>query len=417
MKAHITTALLLAVLALPHVAAAQGRQDDDPYQVYPAEPVGPEASDYGVSGDYDVSVDLDGGPGVSLSTFEGPLSAYGDWVPAGSLGRAWRPRVPAGWRPYYYGRWEWTTEGWLWVSDEPFGWATYHYGRWSWDRGLGWLWVPGFQWAPAWVSWRYSGDVVGWAPLAPGLSLYVTDFAFVDFWWTFVPTVRFCGVPVHGIAYAPGHARRWYDSTRPAPPRPGSRGSYRPAPGRPPPPAWGGPSPRFVEERLGRPLRPARIVPAATPGGARLRAGEIGVFRPEARSRAVLRGDPGRSPATRPSPGWDRGRDRYEQPGRSRAPGTFTPPGRGREEGPGWNRGRPQEPAPGLGPRAPQAPRFERQEQRGQVAPPPGRAAPAERAPSYQPLPRRPESPASPPPSRGRGEDRRDEGGRGDRRR
>ena len=59
--------------------------------------------------------------------------------------------MPAGWRPYYYGRWEWTTEGWLWVSDEPFGWATYHYGRWSFDGGLGWFWVPGYQWAPAWV--------------------------------------------------------------------------------------------------------------------------------------------------------------------------------------------------------------------------------------------------------------------------
>jgi hypothetical protein len=34
-------------------------------------------------------------------------------------------------------------------------------------RGIGWVWVPGSQWAPAWVSWRKSSDYVGWAPLPP----------------------------------------------------------------------------------------------------------------------------------------------------------------------------------------------------------------------------------------------------------
>jgi hypothetical protein len=53
------------------------------------------------------------------------------------------------------------------VSEEPFGWATYHYGRWTRLRGIGWVWVPGEEWAPAWVSWRKSNDYVGWAPLPP----------------------------------------------------------------------------------------------------------------------------------------------------------------------------------------------------------------------------------------------------------
>jgi hypothetical protein len=149
---------------------------------------------------------------------------------------------------------------------------------------MGWLWVPGYQWAPAWVSWRYGGDAVGWAPLAPGLSLYVTNFAFVDFWWTFVPSARFCGVPVWGAAFAPGHARRWFDATRPAPPRGGFRGDPL-RPGRPGLPGWGGPAPRLIEERMGRPLRPARIVTSPVPGGGRSRPGEIGVYRPEARPR------------------------------------------------------------------------------------------------------------------------------------
>jgi hypothetical protein len=29
------------------------------------------------------------------------------------------------------------------------------------------VWVPGYTWAPAWVSWRSNDDYVGWAPLPP----------------------------------------------------------------------------------------------------------------------------------------------------------------------------------------------------------------------------------------------------------
>ncbi len=34
-------------------------------------------------------------------------------------------------------------------------------------RDIGWVWVPGDEWAPAWVSWRKGNDYVGWAPLPP----------------------------------------------------------------------------------------------------------------------------------------------------------------------------------------------------------------------------------------------------------
>jgi len=34
-------------------------------------------------------------------------------------------------------------------------------------RSVGWVWVPGDEWAPAWVSWRKGNDFVGWAPLPP----------------------------------------------------------------------------------------------------------------------------------------------------------------------------------------------------------------------------------------------------------
>jgi hypothetical protein len=284
-----------AVLALVTVLSPVVGRANEWEEEYPDDwsDQGPPADDYSVSVDMGVS------GGVSIDTFQGPLAPYGDWVVVGSYGRVWRPHVDSGWRPYYYGRWEWTHEGWLWVSDEPFGWAAYHYGRWAYDPYQGWLWVPGSQWAPAWVSWRYSGDVVGWAPLAPGVSVYVGVTPFVDTWWTFVPCRSFVAVPVHTVAYAPRYTRRYFDASMPAP----ARRDMRPAPGRPVvSPAWGGPPPRAIEQRIGRPVTPLRVVAAPAPGVSRIGAGEVSIFRPEPRSGG--RG-PGR-PTNLPSPSAER---------------------------------------------------------------------------------------------------------------
>ena len=72
-----------------------------------------------------------------------------------------------GWTPYTNGRWEWTSSGWLWVSDYEWGWATYHYGRWWYSESYGWVWSPGYTWAPAWVYWCNSGEYTGWYPVNP----------------------------------------------------------------------------------------------------------------------------------------------------------------------------------------------------------------------------------------------------------
>ena len=106
---------------------------------------------------------------VGYSTFYNKLEPYGDWIETGDYGYVFHPREATGsrWRPYVNGRWVYTDAGWTWISEEAFGWATYHYGRWTRLRGIGWVWVPGSQWAPAWVSWRKSSDYVGWAPLPP----------------------------------------------------------------------------------------------------------------------------------------------------------------------------------------------------------------------------------------------------------
>ena len=108
--------------------------------------------------------------GGDYNIFYTKLDSYGEWRETSDYGYVWQPREAErsrNWHPYTDGRWVYTDAGWTWVSDEPFGWATYHYGRWTRLRGIGWVWVPGNEWAPAWVSWRKSDEYVGWAPLPP----------------------------------------------------------------------------------------------------------------------------------------------------------------------------------------------------------------------------------------------------------
>jgi hypothetical protein len=110
----------------------------------------------------------------ALSEFSPHLAPYGYWVDDPFYGRVWVPHrtvVGAGFRPYVSGgHWALTADDdWLWVSDYPFGWVTFHYGRWAWlSGGLGWGWVPGYVYSPAWVDFRIgSGGYVGWGPAPP----------------------------------------------------------------------------------------------------------------------------------------------------------------------------------------------------------------------------------------------------------
>ena len=120
---------------------------------------------FNTAGDLEVSASV---AVHATADFYDPLAADGAWVEAGSYGRCWRPaHVAAEWRPYCYGHWVWTDCGWYWVSDEPWAWACYHYGSWVYDPSYTWIWVPGIEWGPAWVSWRVGGGYVGWAPLPP----------------------------------------------------------------------------------------------------------------------------------------------------------------------------------------------------------------------------------------------------------
>jgi hypothetical protein len=106
---------------------------------------------------------------ISVDFFYNNLNG-GSWIEVGNYGYCWQPDVAASdssWRPYADGYWAYTDDGWTWISYEDWGWATYHYGRWVKLGDYGWVWKPGYEWGPAWVSWRAGGNYIGWAPLPP----------------------------------------------------------------------------------------------------------------------------------------------------------------------------------------------------------------------------------------------------------
>jgi len=153
---------------------------------------------------------------VSLNFFYDNLSPYGNWIDVAGYGYCFQPSVAVDnvdWRPYADGYWAYTDVGWTWVSYEDFGWATYHYGRWSNLADYGWVWVPGYEWGPAWVSWRTGGDYVGWAPLPPAGNVIYEGRAItgqVDVLFDIGPLyynfcdVRYIGEPVlRGRIFAP----------------------------------------------------------------------------------------------------------------------------------------------------------------------------------------------------------------------
>jgi hypothetical protein len=146
---------------------------------------------------------------VTVNYFYSSLAPYGGWVDVEGYGRCWRPTLVvynSGWQPYCdRGHWVYSDCGWYWASDYSWG-VTFHYGRWFHNPRLGWCWWPDTVWAPSWVTWRYSNDYCGWAPLPP-FAVYQPGVGFVyqgngvsigfDFGlavncFTFVPTRYFC---------------------------------------------------------------------------------------------------------------------------------------------------------------------------------------------------------------------------------
>jgi len=131
------------------------------------------------------------------------LGDYGSWVSVENVSY-WRPRCEPTWRPYSAGYWSYVPGcGYSWVDYAPWGYTTSHYGRWAYRPTYGWLWAPGYAWAPASVYWSNYGNYCGWAPLDPfgrpcygsgsGFSFaFGTGNYFVDYRsWTFCDRNRF----------------------------------------------------------------------------------------------------------------------------------------------------------------------------------------------------------------------------------
>ena len=152
---------------------------------------------------------------VSFSLFYDGLADHGDWV-FHDGDYVFVPVIDDyDWQPYTEGHWVYARGyGWTWVSDEPFGWATYHYGRWGFDDDIGWYWVPGTRWAPAWVSWRRSGDHIAWAPLPPhrgdgdDFSISVNIGSFPDYYWVAVPSRSFLEINLSVVIIDDDRERR-----------------------------------------------------------------------------------------------------------------------------------------------------------------------------------------------------------------
>lgn len=141
------------------------------------------------------------GETVTIQTFYDELEPYGQWVNDPELGYVWAPDVDQSFKPYATnGHWAETEYGNTWVSDYEWGWAAFHYGRWRYDEYYGWEWIPGTEWAPAWVNWRTGGDYYGWAPLGPGIDIDIAfgrGFYAPDNYWVFVPRQYLCSPSIN----------------------------------------------------------------------------------------------------------------------------------------------------------------------------------------------------------------------------
>ena len=167
---------------------------------------------------------------VTVNYFNDTLSPYGSWVVVNDYGRCWRPTAVAydpNWQPYCdRGHWVYTDCGWYWNSDYAWG-ATFHYGRWFRDASVGWCWYPDTVWAPSWVTWRYSNNYCGWAPLPPrtycqtgvgivyqggGVSVGFS-FGLGASCFTFVPTQDFCNSHPRNYCASPSQVTQIYNNT------------------------------------------------------------------------------------------------------------------------------------------------------------------------------------------------------------
>jgi len=224
---------------------------------------------------------------VSISAFHDTLAPHGRWIVTHSYGEVWVPAgIDASWQPYWNGEWVWTDYGWTWVSYDPWGAIPFHYGTWTWIDSDGWAWIPGTVWAPAWVTWAWTDNCVGWAPVPATFALSATGYfgspvVLPASRYVFVSANQFVASPIRSARLAPSGNAALLASARTATRFNVSGGVVR---------TTADPPPAFVQRASGRTLQRVSIEHARTHPtalAATSHTGHIGVVAP-ARERATM---------------------------------------------------------------------------------------------------------------------------------
>ncbi|HEY7171707.1 MAG TPA: DUF6600 domain-containing protein [Vicinamibacterales bacterium] len=144
-----------------------------------------------------------------LQMYGGTFDRNGSWAYEASYGNVWYPSVSPGWRPYYDGYFDPLPRfGWTWIGTNVWSWPTHHYGRWGYAHSR-WFWIPGHQWAPAWVHWGTAPGYVGWCPLGfDNRPVFSLSASYTNYWangWVVMPRPYFGahGGYVHRYAVSP----------------------------------------------------------------------------------------------------------------------------------------------------------------------------------------------------------------------
>lgn len=106
--------------------------------------------------------------------------------------------------PYNNGQWIYTDQGWYFRANTPEEEVTCHYGRWTQDPNLGYVWLPGKVWSPAWVEWRENEDYIAWAPVPPGVYIQndaITQITLIENRYTIVEKKQFIEPSVYKYRY------------------------------------------------------------------------------------------------------------------------------------------------------------------------------------------------------------------------
>lgn len=99
------------------------------------------------------------------------FGAFFVWKPAPNLAVGVVAGEPVAYTPYTNGQWINSSNGWYFRAATAPEEITHHYGRWVYSPAMGWIWVPGRVWAPAWVDWREHEEYIAWAPVPPGFYI------------------------------------------------------------------------------------------------------------------------------------------------------------------------------------------------------------------------------------------------------